>query len=91
MQISTAVRGSTPNTDHQYFKSFDLGLCSALVCCGYELFSLDKTDVKKVQFVFARDEKIDNVINQYWSNKLKVEARAYFDSLKMLKNRIYSQ
>ena len=73
-----------------YFYTFDLGCASALVSGGFELVSLDKENPRKVQFIFKRKVGMDEVVNDYFSDKLKVRARTLFDNIKMLKNRIYS-
>lgn len=78
------------NIDDYYF-SYDLGLCSALVSTGFELVSLDKTNPRKVQFTFKRKIGIEEVVDNYWSDRLEVKARIFFDNIKMLKNRIYSE
>ena len=75
---------------NQQFLTFDLGLATCLVSLGYELWSLDKTNPKKVQFIFKRADGIDMVVNDYWQDDLKINARTLFDNQKMLKNRIYS-
>lgn len=76
-------------TDH--YLTYDLGCSSALVSSGFELVSLDKSNPKKVQFIFKREIKIDKVVDEYWADKLTVSARTFFDNTKMLKNRIYSE
>ncbi len=73
-----------------YFCSFDLGCCAALLSIGYELETLNKDNPRKVAFILKRANGIDIAINNYWSSDLKVDARTYFDNIKMLKNRIYS-
>ena len=45
---------------------------------------------KKVKFIFKRKEKLDELINKFWSDQLKVKARSLLENLKILKNRIYS-
>lgn len=75
---------------NEEYTTFDLGLAGALVSAGYELIGLDKTYFKKANFVFRRNDKIDLVVNEYWNNELMVNARAYFDNIKMLKNRLHS-
>ena len=79
------------NSSEQYL-TFDLGLATSLVCLNYELWSLEKSNPKKVQFIFKRDQdnNIDSAIEKYWKDKLKLNARTLFDNQKMLKNRIYS-
>jgi len=73
-----------------YWATFDLGCSSALISVGFELVSLDKENPRKVRFIFRRKVGIDEAVNDYFSEKLKVSARAMFDNIKMLKNRIYS-
>lgn len=73
------------------FYTFDLGCSSALVSAGFELVSLDKSNRKKVEFIFKRGTGIENVVDNYWADRLEVKARTFFDNVKMLKNRIYSE
>lgn len=73
------------------FMTYDLGLASALTTLGYELWSVDKTNPSKAQFIFKRDEGIDGSVNDYWNNNLAVNARSIIDNQKMIKNRLYSQ
>lgn len=73
-----------------YFYSYDLGCCAALVSYGHELISLDKQNSGRTMFIFIRSRGIGGAVEDYWSDKLQVSARSYFDNLKMLKNRLYS-
>lgn len=73
-----------------YLYTFDLGAAASLVTAGFELVSLDKANPKKVQFIFVRKAGIDKVVDDYWTDHLQIRARAFFDNIKMLKNRIYS-
>ncbi len=74
-----------------FFYSFDLGLATALITVGFSLVSLDRQNLRKVQFVFRRGDGMDEVVDAYWADSLEVKARKYFDALKMLKNRLYSE
>jgi hypothetical protein len=74
-----------------FFYTFDLGLSAALVSAGFSLVSLERGNLKKTQFVFRRGEGIDETIDAHWADRLEVKSRAYFDALKMLKNRLYSE
>jgi len=72
------------------YKTYDLACAAALISEGFILLTLDKENPRKVQFVFNESNHIVEVIDKYWSDKLKVNARTFFDNIKMLKNRIYS-
>lgn len=72
------------------FLTYDIGLAAALITLGYSLYKVDKIAEKKSQFIFTRDEHIDKMVNDYWDDKLTLPVRSFYDSLKMLKNRLYS-
>lgn len=89
--LITACAESHASGDTEFLSTFDLGAAVSLVSAGFELASLDKTNPRKVQFVFRREIGIKKVADDYWANRLEVKARAFFDNIKMLKNRIYSE
>jgi hypothetical protein len=71
------------------YSTFDLGGTAALLCIGFNLIALDKTNPKRVLFIFEWDDEIEKTANKYLVNTLKVGARTLVDNMKMLKNRIY--
>jgi hypothetical protein len=71
--------------------TFDLGAAASLTTAGFEIVSLDKTDPRKVQFVFRRETGIEKIVDDYWTDRLEVKARAFFNNIRMLKSRIYSE
>ena len=73
------------------YKTFDLSCAAALISAGFELVSLNKENPRKVQFIFHQEDGIDKIIDDYWTDKLQVNARTFFDNIKMLKNYIYSE
>ena len=86
------ARERNPFEDNDnFFRSFDLGLSAALISVGFSLVSLDRENLRKVQFVFRRGDGMDEVVDAYWADRLEVKSRTYFDTLKMLKNRLYSE
>lgn len=75
----------------EVFAIYDLECAVALITEDFDLLTLDKTNQRKVQFIFRRAVGIEKVVNDYWADRLEVKARAFFDNSKMLKNRIYSE
>lgn len=69
--------------------TYDIGVSTALLCAGFELVGIDKTNPKKALFTFKREGNIDEVANNYFANKLNVRARSFADNLKALKNKLY--
>lgn len=78
------------NNYAERYLTYDLGCSSALVNSGFELISLDKSNPKKVQFIFQRKDGLEKIVDDYFANRLELKARGFFDDIKSIKNRIYS-
>jgi CTP:phosphocholine cytidylyltransferase-like protein len=76
--------------DTNFFTTYDLGATAALICSGYELMAVDKENPSKALFVFRKEDSIEETVDDYWADRLEVKARRYFDSLKAVKNKLYS-
>lgn len=72
------------------YKTTDLPLCAVLCCLGYQFINIDRSNPSKVVFEFKQDERIEQIINEYWSKAIKIEPLDFFNQLKALKARIYS-
>ncbi len=70
--------------------TYDLGVSAALLCAGFELLTVQKSDPRKALFLFKKEAGIEEVANKYFGDKLEVKARSFFDNLKALKNKLYS-
>jgi len=66
----------------------DLAL-SAFLALSYPLFSLNKQSNNKFEFIFEKTIDIEDSIEAFYQNEAKVSPLAYFNSLKVLKSRIY--
>lgn len=89
-QLSEEMR-YIPLDDHDnLFYTYDMGVSAALVTAGFELVSMDKENPRKVLFIFKRKADIEDVVDRYWTDRLEVKSRTFFDNMKMLKNRIHS-
>ena len=75
----------------EVFTNYDLGVSAALLCAGFELLSVDKDNPRKALFVFRKQAGIEDVANRYFADRLEVKARSFFDHLKALKNKLYSE
>lgn len=74
------------------FTTYDLGVSTALLCAGFELLKIDKgADARKSLFVFKKEDGIEDIADRYFSDRLEVKARSFFDHLKALKNQLYSK
>lgn len=68
----------------------DLGLAAALVASGFGIDDTNRDALGRTYFIFQETTALDEAVNGYFSNNLQVVARRYFDSIKMLKDRIYA-
>lgn len=73
------------------FTTYDLGVSTALLCAGFVLLSMDKENPKKALFIFKKEDGIEDIADRYFSDRLEVKARSFFDHLKALKNKLYSE
>jgi hypothetical protein len=76
--------------DQHLISISDLGLAAALVSCGYEIQQISRDIDNRAYFIFNQSEQLGLAILEYWADSLNVRARKYFDSIKMLKSRIYT-
>ena len=79
-----------PIAGDKVFTTSDLGIAAALLTADFELLTLDRTDPRKVKFIFNRENGIAKVAEDFWSNRLEQKARTFWDNVKVLKNRLYS-
>lgn len=80
-----------PDDSLPVFTTYDLGVSAALLCVDFELSSVNKENPRKALFIFKKIEGIEEAANKYFSNRLEIKARSYFDHLKALKNKLYSE
>lgn len=76
--------------EKNFFKTSDISLCSTLCCFGYQIESVDKHNPSKALFLIKKDERLDDLIQSYFTHKLKVEPLSFFNFLKKIKTRIYN-
>jgi hypothetical protein len=73
------------------FTTYDIGVSTAFLCAGFKLISVDKENPRKALFIFEKEDGIESAADDYFSNRLEVKARSYFDHLKAIKNMLYSK
>ncbi len=76
--------------DTETFDLTDLGCASSLVTEGFNLIRLNRTNPKRVRFIFQKEKNIEKVAEDYWSDNLRQNSRSFWDNIKTLKNRLYS-
>lgn len=79
-----------PPEDDEIFATFDLACASAVITAGFKLLTLDRINPRKVRFIFRRETGIEKVADDFWSDRLEQKSRSFWDNIKNLKNRLYS-
>ena len=72
-----------------FFKTSDLALATAISVLGVAIEAMQQTDSERMNFIFAKSEKVQDIVNRFWRGELLVEPQSYFNQLKVLKTRIY--
>lgn len=81
---------SMPTYDQEYFfKTSDLALATAICVLGVVIEGMQQTDSERQYFIFAKSDKLADIVDRFWRGELSVEPQAYFSQLKVLKTRIY--
>jgi len=76
--------------EKDFYRSSDISLCAALCCYGYQIEAIDRQNSSKAIFLIKRDERLDDLIQLYFTHQLKVEPLSFFNFLKEIKTRIYN-
>lgn len=80
---------SIKKNQNEIFETTDLAIIIVLTLKDFPIERLDRTDPRRVKFVFKKNEELNQVIEDYWKGKIKVDPKRFFQELKILKTRIY--
>jgi hypothetical protein len=72
------------------FTTYSLNLAAVLVAYGCKLEKVTSGVGFKSLFCFVNSKKLRDINDKYWRKELATEPQLLFDSLKFLKNRLYS-
>lgn len=73
----------------KHFKSSDLSLVATIQLYGIQIQKMDRSNPERIVFVIKESEKLNSLVQDFWSRNLKVEPLSYFESLKVIKSRIH--
>ena len=78
------------NEEKSLYYTKDLSEAGAILCQGTKLLRLEQ-EQNFYWFVFQDKNLCQQFSNAYWTNELRVSAKTYADSLKSLKERLFSR
>lgn len=73
-----------------HYSISDLALATT-ISLFFPIEAIDRQNPNKVQFLFKRNRNLTKLIKNYWQGKLRIEPQNYFNQLKAIKSRIYSE
>ncbi len=65
--------------------------CAAALSLFFPIDAVDRSGGRRVFFLFKHSPELDEFLEQFWKGEIQVEPRAYFDSIKAIKTRLYDQ
>lgn len=76
------------NTD--YYLTSDLAIATAL-SLWQPIEEINKSNPRKAVFVFKRNKQLNELVEAYFRNELTVSPQIYFNQLRTIKSRLYSE
>jgi hypothetical protein len=74
------------------YKTTDLALAASLLSCHCSIYEINRnSSTRRATFVFKLSSNQEKLINDFWSDSLSINPRLFFDNIKLLKNRLYSE
>ena len=76
-------------TTNLYLTS-DLALATTLNM-SFPLEDIDRSNPKRAVFVFRRSAELEKTVDDFFKNEIKVSPQIYFNQLRDIKARLYSE
>ena len=69
----------------------DLGLAALILTLGGELLGLERSNEKRVDFIFVSSKEVEQITEDFWQDKyVNVPIQTLFNNFRLLKNRLYA-
>lgn len=75
--------------NEDYYETSDLGLTASLTASGFKLVGTDKSNPRRVVFLFDNNFDLQKTVEGYWTHELKLPAAILLEHIRILKTRIY--
>lgn len=79
----------TKALDTDFYLTSDLSLAATL-SLFFPLVEIDRSSNRKAVFLFKRSTELEELVESYFQNAIKVVPRAYYNQLRDIKARLYS-
>lgn len=77
--------------NNNYFETTAFDLVCTLVYLGYKIESIDRRDEPRANFIFKREDGLDQAIQSYWKGELMVEPKRFYYCQREIKAMLYQE
>lgn len=75
----------------EVIKTSDFTLSATLLCLGYDILGIDKTNIRRVVFYFRKTSDLEVAIRDFWDNRIRLNPKDFVYAQKEIKARIYTE
>jgi len=81
----------TMKDEMDVIKTSDFTLASTLLCLGFDIIGIDKTNPKRVVFYYRKTSDLEVVIDKFWKDEVKVNPKDFVYSQREIRARIHTE
>jgi len=75
--------------NNDFYSSSDLSLCTTL-SLYFPIEDIDRSNSRKAVFLFKKTKKLDDLVDAYYRDEIRISPQAYFNQLRVIKARLYA-
>lgn len=77
--------------NNEYFSTSDFCLATTLLASNFQLIQLDKSNPRRICFLFNRKDEIDKIVPDFHNKLLQVTPQTFYYSQRELKTLMYQE
>lgn len=74
----------------EVIKTSDFTLTATLLCLGFDILGIDKTNMKRVIFYFKKVTECEAAIQDFRNNRIQVNPKDFVSAQREIKSTIYT-
>ncbi|NMB56547.1 hypothetical protein GYA19_01245 [Candidatus Beckwithbacteria bacterium] len=79
----------TQQLNEHYYQTSDLSL-STTISLFFPIEDIDRSNPRKAVFIFRNTKELQELVEKYYRNELKISPQTYFNQLRVVKARLYA-
>lgn len=77
-------------SDFNFYSTSDLSLATT-ISLQFPIERIDRSNPRKAVFIFIRSPQLDELVEAYFRNELKISPQSFFNQLRDIKSRLYAE